>query len=374
MDEIDDIQVEEEGRWSLDREQNIGSDMEEDSEDEVEGEDENLLDKTNGGRGTGYENLTIAKPSEDPPRFCSLKWIVVHVVLLILFLLLVGTVVALYLEPKQKETKVLIHRRDNVILPLNFSPSWLTKLTVTTNGSCPSGLYKLPCDQLHINYTYHYNPSSESDYVYCLDNSTFIFTLLSTAKKTIAYGFVANNIFLKNEYHQNDELKCNDSLPAGIYCVNVTKDNPTNTVSIKLPTYVGQYFFPWKGDSYMKIRVNRYDYSYNKTYEQYYQGHISDEESVTVKFHDGFGPTNFDKFQQCLLLNVSKKCLNGGDYYYAFLTPEKRYDILFWPGLVFVLVLCLEICLLVSQYLYQKAQKKKWHEASTRDMPVTQMT
>ena len=45
MDEIGDIQVQEEERWSFDKEQNI-RDMEEDSEDDVKGEDENLVESS----------------------------------------------------------------------------------------------------------------------------------------------------------------------------------------------------------------------------------------------------------------------------------------------------------------------------------------
>ena len=46
MDEIDDIQVEVNERLSFDKDQNIGSDIEEDREDEDKREDDNLLDKT----------------------------------------------------------------------------------------------------------------------------------------------------------------------------------------------------------------------------------------------------------------------------------------------------------------------------------------
>ena len=86
--------------------------------------------------------------------------------------------------------------------------------------------------------------------------------------KTIAYTFVATDHYLRKKCFPIDALTCNDSLPDGIYCVNVTKDN---TIRIKLPPYVDQYYFPWTSLGVYHMST---DTIILMNYAQYYQGHI----------------------------------------------------------------------------------------------------
>ena len=297
------------------------------------------------------------------PKKCDLKYLPIHVIYAVSAILLVVLAIVLFFVPASEKVSTMAHYSDIVILPQPIYSSWLTRLTIETDGPCTGALYQLPCNQVQVNFTENYSNSGNENFIYCLMNSSFVFTHTSSHA---ADGFVFDDYDQAQSYNG---YNCSDA-PDGVDCVHFDYEVnlPTvQNVTIELPPYVGKYYFVQKSYPTIKFRVNRYSVQYSDRYKhKYFKGTLSKKESISLSISPEFHPWRFTNRLDCLLLNVTHQDCSGSSthYQYVSVSPKRRYDILLWPGIVLLIVTVLEVYLLFGQCLDFKIRRKNWQDSS----------
>ena len=123
--------------------------------------------------------------------------------------------------PQEKDTSVLVYRGDTVFLPLSLSIQWLKSITFSTNGPCTGELYQVDCSTLTPRYNSSYN-TDNVDHLYCLNNSTFVFTLHNQSVDSDGYVWLFTDYKLKQEVSKDYSKHDCSNPPEGTICRYLT--------------------------------------------------------------------------------------------------------------------------------------------------------
>ena len=279
--------------------------------------------------------------------------------------MLVIVLIALSFTPVSEKMSVIAQSGNIMILPKPSHTSWLTRLSIQTKGPCSGELYQIPCSDIQAKHDENYDPSGNDDFIYCISNSTFVFTRIAVEA---ADGFVTNNYDAITSYNNKDYNSCNNA-PSNVRCVHFdydeTNSHTVKNITIDLPPYVGSYYYIRKSYYSIKVRMNRFSVRYDKSYKEkpYYKGDVTKAKPLHVVLQDIFRPWSFKDMEDCLLLNVTRDDCYGLQRHnqYFDIIPERRYDILVWAASAFfALIVFIGLYIFFGQWLDYKIRRRPW--------------
>ena len=300
----------------------------------------------------------------DEPQFWNRKFALLYLILLLICVaVLVIVLIALSFAPVSEKMSVIAQPGNIMILPKPSHTSWLTRLSIQTKGPCSGELYQIPCSDIQVKHEENYNPSGNDDFIYCISNSTFVFTQIADQA---ADGFVTNNYDAITSYDNNDYNSCNNAT-SNVRCVHFNETNSTTVqnITIDLPPYVGSYYYIRKSYFSIKVRMNRFSVCYDKSYKEkpYYKGDVTKAKPLPVVLQDIFRPWSFKDMEDCLLLKVTRDDCYGSPIHHQYfdIIPEKRYDIrVLAASAFFALIVFIGLCIFFGQWRHYRIKRRPW--------------
>ena len=292
------------------------------------------------------------------PGKCPKLWILLYVVLAILVAMVTAVVILLYFFPQEKGTSVLVYRGDTVFLPLSLSIQWLKSITFSTNGPCTGELYQVNCSTLKPRYNSSYNTKyspNPVDHLYCLNNSTFVFTLRNESVDSVGYVWLFTDYNLMQEVSKDYFKHDCSNPPEGTICHYLTAESNTTRITTTGPSNEGQYYFVGRvSEDYILFYIERYFYNISD-FNYTSKNTLNEKHPVTVEFYTGFEPTQFSTYpNQCFLYDVMERCTaTANTYQYVHVTASRREDVLLWPGVATIVAVALiPIALIIHAATY----------------------
>ena len=272
-----------------------------------------------------------------------------------------AAVILLYFFPQEKDTSVLVYRGDTVFLPLSLSIQWLKSIAFSTNGPCTGELYQVDCSTLTPRYNSSYNTNDSTnnvDHLYCLNNSTFVFTLHNQSVDSDGYVWLFTDYNLKQEVSK-DSFKhdCSNPPGQGTICRYLTAESNTTRITTTGPSNEGQYYFVGRvPEDYISFHIERYFYNVSD-FNYTSKNTLNEKHPVTIEFYSGFEPTQFSIYpNQCFLYDVMENCTAiANTYQYVYVAASRREDVLLWPGVaVIIAVAFIPIAIIIHVATYYK--------------------
>ena len=274
-----------------------------------------------------------------------------------------AVVILLYFFPQEKGTSVLVYRGDTVFLPLSLSIQWLKSITFSTNGPCTGELYQVNCSTLKPRYNSSYNTKyspNPVDHLYCLNNSTFVFTLHNESVDSDGHVWLFTDYNLKQEVSK-DSFKhdCSNPPGQGTICRYLTAESNTTRITTTGPSNEGQYYFVYRvSEDYISFYIERHFYNISD-FNYTSKNTLNEKHPVTIEFYTGFEPTQFSTYpNQCFLYDVMEHCTaTANTYQYVYVAASRREDVLLWPGvaaIATVVFILLSLITHVFTYRYHR--------------------
>ena len=290
-------------------------------------------------------------PLGAPPKCCSIKWITIYVLLLLCLVSLVLAVGILYYIPSVHEYKPFIAPNNTVLLPIQPDPVWLAGVTFTVELDCKGvQLYSVPCSELnHSNHRINFGMHGDYEHIYCLNGSVFYFDI-----SDISY---TNGICVELVDDERGTLDSKCRCDPGVdHCIHLNDSHPSDNITVRAEGMQGS-FYSWSTCPHSQVNFSINQYYYDASlYSSYLVTNLSD--SYTLHFHENFQPANLISPDTCLLLHISalsKECSHGKIKY----LPQRRQDILFWPGLAggIIILIIINMAGIQSAWFFNKKNR-----------------
>ena len=254
-----------------------------------------------------------------------------------LFLTLLVAVV-LIAVPVAREYTHTITQGDVIMVPMEPSLAWLSDVQINTGIDCNGQFCYSRCNKLAL-LTEHLKDQvlkrNNIDRIYCLQNSTFTFTLSGSNENKAVWLFDDEP---KNNVMTNRNCTTDPTIQGKQVCIELNSTHPSGTTEVWHKGIEGAYYYwrtwPTWSENFTAVIQDWYIYTSNIT--TYAQCKPFDGRNSPIQvYHQGFQPTNFTS--TCLLVytdkdsNCAKKEIT--------IVPYRRYDVVIWPVLAGVLII-----------------------------------
>ena len=265
-------------------------------------------------------------------------FIAVCTILFTCLFLTILVAVVLLAAPAAHEYTHTITPGDVVMVPMEPSLAWLSDVQINTGIDCYGQFCYSQCDKLTL-LTEHLKDqvltSSNIDRIYCLQNSTFTFTLSGSNENKAVWLFDEKP---KNNVMTNRDCTTDPTIQGKQVCIELNSTHPSGTIEVWHEGVEGAYYYwrtwPTWSENFTAVIQDWYIYTPNIT--TYAQCKPFDGRNSPIQvYHQGFQPTNFTS--TCLLVYTNKDsyCANKE----ITIVPHRRYDVVIWPVLASVLII-----------------------------------
>ena len=303
----------------------------------------------------------------EKPKVCSNKLITCYIILAVCLVLSILAVVVLVTTPSASQYTQIINQGLPDVLLMSIvsivpSPAWLVKADLTFEKDCFGEYCHIPCDKLSPTHISEYE-LIEKDYIYCLNNTVFNFTLNQTE-------FVSGNMAVwliegNPTTYPNPTGNCstNPTIQGKQVCIELNFTHPSGTIEVWHEGIEGAYYYwrAWPIESIDSIDAVIQDwYVYNITSCESSDSFSGVNSPIIMSYHEGFQPTNFTS--PCLLVSINQTSNCEG----IDIETHRRYDIVFWPGLAGILVIVTIAVTGIIHAVYYFNLKNKYNQLQER--------
>ena len=251
-------------------------------------------------------------------------------------------VVVLITTPSASQYSQIVHRDLSdvpimLIVSIVPSPAWLVKADLTIEKDCFGEYCRISCDKLSPTHIPEYE-LSENDFIYCLQNTVFNFTL--TQPESVS-GNVSVWLLEGNPTkYPKDNCTTDPTIEGKQVCIELNSTHPSGTIEVWHKGIEGAYYYwrywPTANSSVNAVIQDWYLYTTDSNIiscesSDSFNGAVNSP--IVMSYHEGFQPTNLTS--SCLLVSIgqSSQCKK------VDIETHRRYDIVFWPGLAGILVI-----------------------------------
>lgn len=265
--------------------------------------------------------------------------------------------------PSDLHNGTQLYKNRTVFVPISRSISswtkWLTYFSFSINATkCEGDLYEVPCNQLKRHLSSYDIDTSDIDFIYCLNNSSFNVTWNSSsdAGDTFIDFWITSNFNIALDYRFDTAPNCSSPVPdhPQSTCRRLTPENSSAIVVTNASSECdGQYYFlvnHAKESSSVRVHVNQFYYDISDYPNPVNKDRVGQVSDVKVPLRSTFQPTNFSiADNDCFIMHVNEDHCHGDFppnmlYVHSF----RRGDVIFWPCLAAAVTLLVPVCVLVT--------------------------